>query len=106
MSCGVGCRCGLDSSLLWPWSWLAATALIGSLAWEPPYAAGVALEKTKGQKSKKQLKKRFLSAEPQQELQNYTEVSPHTSQNGRHQKKFIKNKRWRGCGRKGTLLHC
>ena len=49
MSCGVGCRCGLDSSLLWPWSWLAATALIGSLAWEPPYAAGVALEKTKGQ---------------------------------------------------------
>ena len=29
-----------------------ATALIRSLAWEPPYAAGVALEKAKGQRKK------------------------------------------------------
>ena len=28
----------------------AATALIGPLAWEPPYAAGAALEKTKKKK--------------------------------------------------------
>ena len=47
MSCGVGCRHGLDLVLLWLWHRPAATALIGSLAWEPPYAKGAAL---KGQK--------------------------------------------------------
>jgi len=33
-----------------------ATAPIGPLAWEPPYAAGVALEKAKRKKKKKELK--------------------------------------------------
>ena len=33
-----------------------ATALIRSLAWEPPYAAGVALKKTKDQKQKQKQK--------------------------------------------------
>ena len=32
---------------LWLWLKPEATALIRPLAWEPPYAAGVALEKTK-----------------------------------------------------------
>ena len=46
MSRRVGCRLGLDPTLLWLWRRLAATALIRPLAWEPPHAAGVALEKT------------------------------------------------------------
>ena len=50
MSCAVGCRHGLDLVLLWLWCRLAAIALIRPLAWELPYAAGVALEKTKTKK--------------------------------------------------------
>ena len=50
MSCGVGQRFGWDPALLWPWCRLAATALIGPLAWDPPYAMGAAL---KSQKKKK-----------------------------------------------------
>ena len=36
VSCGVGCRLGLDPTLLWLWRRLVATAPIGPLAWEPP----------------------------------------------------------------------
>ena len=57
MSCGVGCRRGSDPELLWLWRRPAAMALITSLAWEPPYAMGVALEKTKKKKKKKERKK-------------------------------------------------
>ena len=53
MSCGVGCRRGLDPALLWLWRRLVATAPIRPLAWEPPYAAGAALEKTKKEKEKR-----------------------------------------------------
>jgi len=37
----------MDPELLWLWCRPAATALIQPLAWEPPYAAGAALEKGK-----------------------------------------------------------
>ena len=47
MSCGVGCKHGSDPALLWLWCRSAAVALIRPLAWEPPYTAGAALEKTK-----------------------------------------------------------
>ena len=50
MSCGIGRRHSSDPTLLWLWHRLAAIAPIRRLAWEPPYAAGVALEKTKRQK--------------------------------------------------------
>ena len=50
MSWGVGCRLGSDPALLWLWCRLAAAALIRPLGWEPPYAAGAALEKAKRQK--------------------------------------------------------
>ena len=59
MSCGVGVRHGLDPASLWPWYRLAATALIGPLAWEPPYAAGIALKRKKDKKKKKK-KKEFV----------------------------------------------
>jgi len=52
MSCGVGCRHSSDPALLWLWCRPVAAALIGPLAWEPPYAVGVALEKAKRQTNK------------------------------------------------------
>ena len=57
VSCGVGCRRGLDPLLLWLWRRPAATALIRPLAWEPPYAIGSALEKAKKDKKIKKIKK-------------------------------------------------
>ena len=53
MNCGVGCRCGSDLALLWLWCGLAAIALIGPLAGEPPYATGAALKRQKTKKKKK-----------------------------------------------------
>ena len=43
MSCGVGHRHGSDLALLWLWCKPAAVAPIRPLAWEIPYAVGVAL---------------------------------------------------------------
>ena len=45
MSCGVGHRLSSDLALLWLWPRPAAAAPIWPLAWEPPYAMGVALKK-------------------------------------------------------------
>ena len=53
ISCGVGCRLGSDPVLLWFWHRPVATAPIGPLAWEPPYATGAAQEKVKRPKKKK-----------------------------------------------------
>ena len=44
--------------LLWLWCRLAAIALICSLAWELPYAAGVALKRRKKKKKKERKKKK------------------------------------------------
>ena len=63
MSCGVGCRRSSDPALLWLWCRLASPALIRSLVWEPPYAAGVALGKARRQKKLKK-KKRLTSGIP------------------------------------------
>ena len=52
MRCGVGRRHSLDPVLLWLWCRRAATAPIGRLAWEPPYAVGAALGRQKDQKEK------------------------------------------------------
>ena len=47
MSCGIGCRHGLDPVSLWLWCRPAVIAPIDPLAWEPPYVVVAALEKTK-----------------------------------------------------------
>ena len=44
VSCGVGQRHDSDPTLLWLWHMLAAAALICPLAWELPYAMGVAIK--------------------------------------------------------------
>ena len=56
MSCGVVHRYGSDLALLWLWCRPAATALIRPVAWEPPYATGVALKRQKKKKKKKERK--------------------------------------------------
>ena len=43
----------LHPALLWLWRRPAATTPNGPLAWEPPYAAGSALEKTGEKKNPK-----------------------------------------------------
>ena len=50
VSCGVGSRCSSDSTLLWLWCRPADAAPIRPLAWELPYAAGVALKRKKKRK--------------------------------------------------------
>ena len=45
--------CGVSRALLWLWYRPAAVALIRPLAWEPPYAVGMALKRKKGKRIKK-----------------------------------------------------
>ena len=47
MSCGVGHRCGIDPVLLWLRHRPSLTGLIQPLAWEIPYAMGLAKKKKK-----------------------------------------------------------
>ena len=53
VSWGIGHRCGSDLALLWLWHRPAATAPIGPLTWEPPYAVGATLKR---QRKKKKIK--------------------------------------------------
>ena len=47
----------MDLELWWLWLWPAAAAPIRPLAWELPYAAGVALKKAKDKNKTKRKKK-------------------------------------------------
>ena len=47
VNCGEGHRHGLDPELLWLWRRPVATTPIGPLAWESPYATGMALKRRK-----------------------------------------------------------
>ena len=55
--CELWCRSQGDLALLWLWHRPADVTPVGPLAWEPPYATGVAL---KSQKKKKKKKKSTL----------------------------------------------
>ena len=57
VGCGIGRRCLLDPTLLWLWRRPAAVALIRSLAWKFPYAAGAALKSKNKQTNKPKPKK-------------------------------------------------
>ena len=63
MSCGVGCRGSLDLVLLWLGCRPAAVALIRPLAWELPYAVGVALksERKKEKRTFKNKRKKIVT---------------------------------------------
>ena len=56
MRCGVGHSLSSDTALLLLWHRPVAAALIQSLAWELPYAVGMALKKTKKKKKWSRLK--------------------------------------------------
>ena len=73
MSCSVGCRYGSDPACLWLWCRPEATALIGPLAWEPLYAAGVALKSKKKKKSleKEQAQRAQPPRAPRRSVQGY-----------------------------------
>ena len=61
MSRGIGCNCGSDLLSLWLWCRLAAVDPIQPLAWDLPYAMGVALKiKRKREKEgrRKEVRKR------------------------------------------------
>ena len=64
VSCGVGCRRGSDPVLLWLWHRLVATAPIGPLAWEPPYAMGMDLKRDKDKKKKEKKKNLAYAKKP------------------------------------------
>ena len=80
MNCGVGHRCVLDPALLWLLLRLAATAPIQPLAWEPPYAAGVAQEMAKRQKKKKKKIHSIPVSLPEANVPAVGQVSDHNSQ--------------------------
>ena len=67
MSCGVGGSLNSDLVLLWLWCRPAAVALIGPLAWEPPYASGMAL------RSKKNKQNLFSSKTEHSKLEDFPE---------------------------------
>ena len=60
MNWGAGRRHGSDPELLWLWLWPAATAPIGPLAWEPPYAEGAALKRQKKRRRRSILQEIFF----------------------------------------------
>ena len=66
MSCGVGRRRSFDPALLWQWSRPAAVVLIPPLAWELPYAVGMALKSKQNPKKEKTSNLLQMARRPEQ----------------------------------------
>ena len=77
MSCGVGCRHGSDPALLWLWHGPAAAAQIRPLAWELPYASGVALKWKKKKKKKRQHLKGTVLTVTNFVVSNFLDMATH-----------------------------
>ena len=78
MRCGVDCRHSSDLTFLWLWYRLVAVAPIQLLAWELPYAMGVAI-KRKSNKIHKQLIQLNIK-KPKLQLKKWTgELNRHFS---------------------------
>ena len=83
MSCGVGRRRGSDPPLLWLRCRPATTALIQPLAWEPPYAAGVAVKGLKQKRKKKANVRLDMSEQTQTRREQSTALRvPHDTWKG------------------------
>ena len=76
MSCGVGCRRGVDPVLLWLWCRPEATAPVGPLDWEPPYAAGAALKSKKRKKDNKENRLLMQILDRKRPLADQREMGP------------------------------
>ena len=72
----MGRRGGLDLLLLWVWYRLTAAAQIRPLAWELPYASGVALKRRGRKKGKKE--------EGRKEITSVTKTSEHLLKSWAH----------------------
>ena len=67
MGCGVGRRRGLDPELLRLWRRPVATAPIRPLAWEPPHAVRVALERQKDKRRRRRRRRKKKKEEEEEE---------------------------------------
>ena len=96
MSCGVGCKWGLDLVLLWLWCRPAVTAPIRPLAWEPPYAVGATLKKNKIKKNKTQNIRQLLPGSFKRLESKLESPQPGTKHTGRPHPILQSNPRWSG----------
>ena len=115
MSCGVGCRCDLDPTLLWLCCRQAAAASIQPLPWELPYATGAESEqKTLTDTLPKKITQRENNYMERcstsyiiRELHIKTTVIPgHPRKNGQNPKTLTIPNAGMDNGAAGTVIHC
>ena len=76
VSYGVGCRYGLDLSLLWLWCRPVATAPIQPLYWDPSCAIGAAIKRKKRKKGNGGAEKSCVFDDISEQLHRYRQSPP------------------------------